>query len=219
MKLTLYTYFRSSAAYRVRIALNLKKVPYEMVPVHLVREGGRHRQDWYRAINPQMKVPSLAVETDRGRVILTQSLAILEWIEETWPVPSLLPADALVRARVRSVAAAICCDIHPVNNLGVMQYLKGPLALEQAQVDAWYAHWIHDGFRAIETMLVEDTYGPFACGPALTLADACLVPQVFNARRFNVPLDDYPRIRRVEAAMLALPAVEAASPARQPDAE
>lgn len=219
MKLTLYTYFRSSAAYRVRIALNLKSVPYEMVPVHLVRDGGQHRQDWYRAINPQMKVPSLAIETDRGRVILTQSLAILEWIEETWPAPSLLPTDALLRARARSLAAAVCCDIHPVNNLGVLQYLKGPLGLGQAQVDAWYAHWIHDGFRALEAMLPENTDGPFACGSAPTLADVCLVPQVFNARRFNVTLDDYPRIRRIEAAMLALSAVEAASPARQPDAE
>lgn len=219
MKLTLYTYFRSSAAYRVRIALNLKGVPYEMVPVHLVRDGGRHRQDWYRAINPQMKVPALAVETDRGRVILTQSPAMIEWIEETWPAPSLLPADALARARVRALAAAVGCDMHPVNNMGVLQYLKGPLGQEQAKVDAWYAHWIHEGFRAIESLLVEDTYGPFACGATLTLADVYLVPQVFNARRFNVPLDEYPRIRRVEAAMLALPAVEAASPSRQPDAE
>lgn len=219
MKLTLYGYFRSSAAYRVRIALNLKGVPYEQVPVHLVREGGRHRQDWYRAINPQMKVPALAVETSRGREIVTQSLAMLEWIEETWPAPALLPADALARARVRAIAAAICCDIHPVNNLGVLQYLKGTLGQGQEALDGWYAHWIHEGFRALETMLVDDAYGPFACGSGVTMADLCLVPQVFNARRFAVPLEAYPRIRRVEAAMLALPAVAAAAPGSQPDAE
>jgi maleylacetoacetate isomerase/maleylpyruvate isomerase len=212
----LYTYFRSSAAYRVRIALNLKGVAYESVAVHLVkgRDGlPENRLPEYRAVNPQMRVPAL--RTDGGDILL-QSPAILEWLEETHPSPPLLPRDPLLRARVRAIAAIICCDIHPLNNSSTLARLRQEFGADETKVNAWVAHWIKDGFTAIEDLI---TPGPYAFGPRPSLADVCLVPQVFNARRFNVPLDDCPKIVAVNAAMQTLDAVKRAAPAAQPDAE
>lgn len=212
--LTLYDYFRSSAAYRLRIALNFKDVDYRQVAVHLVRDGGEHLKADYRAINPQARVPSLQLEDG---TVLTQSPAILEWLEETHPAPPLLPEDATLRAKIRAVAAIVACDIHPLNNLTVMKYLKGPLGADEAAVKAWYAHWVREGFEAIEALLPDD--GPFAFGDLPTLADVCLVPQVFNARRFEVPLDAFPKIRMADEACNRLMPFAEAHPARQPDAE
>ena len=209
----LYTYFRSSAAYRTRIALNLKGLPYESVPIHLVKDGGRNKTPEYRAINPQMKVPSLTLD---GGEILTQSLAIIEYLDETHPSPPLLPKDALARAKVRAMAQLIACEIHPLNNLAPLRYLKGPLKHEQPEIDAWYHHWVSEGFSALETMLQPGTY---SFGNTVTLADVCLVPQVYNARRLKVPLDEFPKIVAADAACLKLAAFDKARPENQPDAE
>jgi maleylacetoacetate isomerase len=211
--LKLYTYFRSSAAYRVRIALNLKGLPYEMVPVHLTKDGGAQRKPEFVAVNPQMRVPALALAS--GDVI-TQSLAIIEYLDDIRPEPPLQPADALARAKVRAIAQTVACDIHPLNNLIVLQYLKRTLKHEQAEIDAWYHHWVIEGFKAIEAMIAPS---PYACGAHVTLADICLVPQVFNARRLKVPLDAFPKILAADAACLKLPAFDKARPENQPDAE
>ncbi len=212
----LHTYFRSSAAYRVRIALHLKGLDYEAVPVHLVRGGGEHRQPAYLGLNPAGLVPALE---DAGQV-LTQSLAIVEYLEETHPQPALLPAAALDRARVRAIAQVIACDIHPVNNLRVLQYLTRELGASEEQKNAWYRHWVGVGMQAVEAMLAGDARtGAFCHGDTPGLADCCLVPQVFNARRFNCPLDDLPTIRRIVDACEQLPAFQKAAPAAQPDAE
>jgi maleylacetoacetate isomerase len=205
----LYTYFRSSAAYRVRIALNLKGVAYEAVPVNLLK--GEQRQDGYRAVNPQQRLPSL----DTGGATLIQSPAILEYLDEVYPEPPLLPLGAANRARVRAVASLIACDIHPLNNSGVLAYLKTRLGHDQAAADEWYAHWVREGFDAVEALIEP---GPYAFGSRVTLADVYLVPQVFNARRFNVPLDAYPKIAAVDQACAALKAFQDAAPAHQPDA-
>jgi maleylpyruvate isomerase len=209
----LYTYFRSSAAYRVRIALNLKGLPYEMVAIHLTKDGGQQHKPDFHAINPQERVPALKLSSGE---VLTQSLAIIEYLDEIEPEPPLLPADALERAKVRAVAQAVACDIHPLNNLISLQYLKRVLKHEQADIDAWYHHWVIEGFKAIEAMIKP---GPYACGAHVTLADVCLIPQVFNARRLKVPLDAFPKIVGVEAACLKLPAFDKARPENQPDAE
>ena len=209
----LYSYFRSSAAYRVRIALNLKNLSYETIPVHLQKDGGRHRSAEYQAVNPQMRVPSLMLP---GGEVLTQSLAIIGYLNEIHPQPPLLPADPIERARVRAVSQIIACDIHPLNNLGTLQYLKRTLGQEQAAIDAWYTYWIQTAFEAIEKMIKP---GPYAFGPQVTLADVCLVPQVYNARRMKVPIDAFPKIIAVDAACLALPAFDKARPENQPDAE
>jgi maleylacetoacetate isomerase len=209
----LYTYFRSSAAYRVRIALNLKGLPHEMVPVHLTKDGGYQRKADFVAVNPQMRVPALALSS--GEVI-TQSLAIIEYLDDIHPEPPLLPADALERAHVRAIAQTVACDIHPLNNLVVLQYLKRTLKHEQPEIDAWYHHWVIEGFRAIEAMI---SPAPYACGAQVTLADLCLVPQVFNARRLKVPLDAFPKIVAADAACLKLAAFDKARPENQPDAE
>jgi maleylpyruvate isomerase len=209
----LYTYFRSSAAYRVRIALNLKGLPCEMVAIHLTKDGGQHHKPEYHAVNPQERVPALALSTGE---VLTQSLAIIEYLDDIQPEPALLPADALERAKVRAVAQIVACDIHPLNNLISLQYLKRVLKHEQAEIDAWYHHWVIEGFKAIEAMI---TPGPYACGAHVTLADVCLIPQVFNARRLKVPLDAFPKIVAVETACLKLPAFDKARPENQPDAE
>ena len=205
----LYTYFRSSAAYRVRIALNLKGVAYEAVPVNLLK--GEQRQEGYRAVNPQQRVPSL----DTGGATLIQSPAILEYLDEAYPEPPLLPVGAANRAKVRAVASLIACDIHPLNNSGVLAYLKTRLGHDQAAADEWYAHWVREGFDAVEALIEP---GPYAFGSRVTLADVYLVPQVFNARRFNVPLDAYPKIAAVDEACAALTAFQDAAPANQPDA-
>ena len=214
--LQLYTYFRSSASYRVRIALHLKGLPFESVPVHLVRDGGQQHSAAYQRINPAALVPAL-VDGDHA---VTQSLAILEYLEETHPSPALLPSDALGRARVRALAQTIACEIHPLNNLRVLQYLQGPLGLDEATKATWYRHWITVGFTALEEMLAtsSDT-GTYCHGNTPGLADCCLVPQVANSRRFATPLDAFPNIRRIEEACLALPAFQLAAPSAQPDAE
>jgi maleylacetoacetate isomerase len=214
--LRLYTYFRSSAAYRVRIALNLKGLAYEAVPVHLLRDGGQQNQPAYRARSPLGTVPTL--ETEAG--VITQSLAIIEYLDEIHPLPPLLPTLANDRARVRALAQTIACDIHPVNNLRVLQYLGRELGATQEQKDAWYRHWVDTGLLAVEQLLAaHPATSAFCHGDAPTLADCCLVPQVFNARRFDCPLDAMPTIRRIVATCEALPAFHNAAPAMQPDAE
>ena len=209
----LYSYFRSSAAYRVRIALNLKGLPYEMDFVHLTKDGGRQHSAEFNAVNPAKLVPALRL--DSGDV-LTQSLAIIDYLDETHPQPPLLPVDPLQRAKVRAVALTIACDIHPIDNLRVLQYLKRTLKHEQSDIDAWYHHWIIQGFNAIEAAIAP---GPHCFGAQVTLADICLVPQVFNARRLNVPLEAFPKIVAVESACLKLAAFDKARPENQPDAE
>jgi maleylpyruvate isomerase len=209
----LYTYFRSSAAYRVRIALNLKGLQYDMVPVHLTKDGGQQHKPEFQKVNPQERVPAL--ELSSGEV-LTQSLAIIAYLDEVEPDPPFLPAEALERAHVRALAQIVACDIHPLNNLIALQYLKRTLKQEQADIDAWYHHWVIEGFKALEQMLKP---GPYAHGAQVTLADICLVPQVFNARRLKVPLDAFPKIVAVEQACLKLPAFDKARPENQPDAE
>jgi maleylacetoacetate isomerase len=208
-----YTYFRSSAAYRLRIALNLKGLSGDLVSIHLQKDGGQHRKPEYRAINPQMRVPALRL--DSGEV-LTQSLAIIEYLDEVDPQPPLLPRDPVERAKVRALALAIACDIHPLNNLAPLRYLKNELGQEQSKIDAWYHHWILEGFEALETMVRP---GPYAFGSEVTLADVCLVPQIYNARRLKVPLDRFPKLVAIDAACAKLPAFEQARPESQPDAE
>lgn len=210
----LYSFFRSSAAYRVRIALNLKNIPYETFSVHLSKEGGHNRRPEYQAVNPQMRVPALV---DSSGDVLIQSLAIIEYLDETFPDPPLLPADAMERANVRAVAQMIACDIHPLNNTSPLRYLKHQLKQEQDTIDEWYRHWVNEGFAAIEAMIKP---GPYICGSRVTMADLCLVPQVYNARRFKVPVEQkFPKIAAVDAACLKLPAFDKARPEKQPDAE
>jgi maleylacetoacetate isomerase len=211
--LRLYSYFRSSAAYRVRIALNLKGLQPEMVPLHLLRDGGAQNRPDYRARNPQGLVPAL--ELDDGTV-LAQSLAIIEYLDTIRPEPRLIPADPVLAARVRAVALAIACEIHPLNNLRVLNYLKGLLGHTQAESDQWYRHWVAEGLRAVEQMIPG---GRFCFGAAPTLADVLLVPQVFNARRFKVALDHMPKIVAADAVCAALDAFARAHPSRQTDAE
>ena len=210
----LYTYFRSSAAYRVRIALNLKGLAYESAAVHLTKEGGHNRKPDFRAINPQMRVPALVSDDDQ---VLIQSLAIVEYLDETHPQPPLLPPDPLGRAKVRALAQLIACDIHPLNNVGPLRYLKNEMGQEQGKIDAWYHHWILEGFEAIEALM--PTPSPYTFGAAVTLADVCLVPQVANAQRFKVPLDKFPKIVAANDACLKLAAFDKARPENQPDAE
>jgi maleylacetoacetate isomerase len=209
----LYSYFRSSAAYRVRIALNFKGLAYETVPIHLIKDGGHNRRPEFRAINPQMRVPALV--TDAGNTLI-QSLAIIEYLDETHPDPPLLPKDPIARAKVRALAQLIACDIHPLNNTSPLRYLKNRLGQEQGAIDAWYHHWVLEGFEALEALIEPD---PYACGSTVTVADICLVPQVANARRLKVPLDRFPKIVGVDAACLELPAFDRARPENQPDAE
>jgi maleylacetoacetate isomerase len=209
----LYSYFRSSAAYRVRIALNLKGVTYNQISIHLSKDGGMHKSPAYRAVNPQMRVPALTLSTGE---VLVQSVAIIEYLDEVYPTPHLLPSDPIERARVRAIAQIIACDIHPLNNLASLNYLKIELKNDQAAVDRWYTSWVMAGFEAIEAMIDP---GPYAFGNAVTLADLCLVPQVFNARRFKIPLERFPRIVGVDDACAQLPAFEKARPENQPDAE
>jgi len=212
----LYDYFRSSAAYRVRIGLKLKGLDYEAVPIHLIKDGGVQLTPEYRAVNPSALLPALQ---DNGATI-TQSLAILEYLDEEHPMMPLMPRDALGRARVRSLALMVACDIHPLNNLRVLRYLVKQAGLTEEAKNAWYVHWVEQGFAALEAHLANsaDT-GRFCHGDMPTIADCFLVPQVFNASRFNIDLAPYPTITRIDAACRELPAFIAAHPAQQPDAE
>ena len=212
----LYTYFRSSAAYRVRIALNLKGLGYEAVPVHLLKDGGQQRQDEYRKINPSGLVPAFQDE----RITLTQSMAIIEYLDERFPAVPLMPTDVAGRARVRELSQIVACDIHPLNNLRVLKHLVGPLGLSEEAKTEWIRHWIREGLASLESHLARDpAAGPYCHGNAPTMADCFLVPQAFNAQRFDVDLADYPNIARINALCVEQPAFVAAHPSQQPDAE
>jgi maleylacetoacetate isomerase len=216
MALRLHTYWRSSAAYRVRIALALKGLPYESVPRHLLRHGGEQRSPEYLALNPQGLVPAL--EHD-GHVV-TQSLAICEYLEEVQPQPPLLPADPRRRAAVRAMALAVACDIHPLNNLSVLQYLRAELGQGDESVTRWISHWIDRGFTALEQLIARHSAnGRYCFGDSVTLADVFLVPQVANSRRVQLDLAPYPGLAAVARHLESLPAFAAARPEAQPDAE
>ena len=212
MSLTLHGYWRSTTAYRVRIALGLKRVAYDQV-THDLRTGA-HRDEGYRALNPQSLVPAL----ETNDAVLTQSPAILEWLDEVYPDPPLLPASPTDRAIVRAMAATIACDIHPVNNLRILTALRAEFGAGEAAVNRWIARWIGDGFAALETMIARHGAG-FAFGTTLTLADCYLVPQVYSAERFAVDLSPYPHLMAAAERARALPAFAAAYPDRQPDAD
>ncbi len=216
----LYSYFRSSASYRVRIALNLKGLPYEVVPVHLLKNGGEQFSPEYKALNPDALVPALIDESANGSAALTQSLAIIEYLDEVHPMPPLLPQRATDKAYVRSIALSIACDIHPLNNLRVLRYLVRELKVGEEAKNAWYRHWCEQGLMALETTLARDKrVGAFCYGDAPTLADCCLVPQIANAQRLHCDLSAMPTLMRINTACLALDAFANAAPARQPDAE
>ena len=211
----LYTYFRSSAAYRVRIALGLKQLDWQAVPVHLVQDGGQHHSEAYKAINPAGLVPAFE---DNGAV-LTQSLAIIEYLDETYPTVSLLPGDAVARAHIRALAQSIACDLHPINNLRILKHLEHSLGLDAEQRKVWYLHWIQVGLEAFEQQLaVHNQPGDFCYGNSPTL-DICLVPQVYNANRFGYSVDHLPRIAKAIQACAQLPAFIQAEPANQIDAD
>jgi maleylpyruvate isomerase len=212
----LYTYFRSSAAWRVRIALALKGIGTDAEFIHLLKGGGQQRTAGYRAINPMGVVPALAL--DDGAV-LTQSIAIMEYLDETHPEPPLLPKDPEARARVRAFALGVACEIHPLNNLRVLRYLKDAMGQSDAARDVWYHHWIAEGLTALETIVRDTGPGPFLFGATPSMADVCLVPQMANARRLKCPVDAYPTLLRAETAALALPAFRDSAPDRQLDAE
>lgn len=217
--LVLYDYWRSSAAYRVRIALNLKGLQYLQHSIHLIKDGGQQHQADYVKLNPQHLIPTLI---HAGQAI-PQSLAIIEYLEECFPEPALLPTAPLAKARCRAMAQLIACDVHPLNNLRILQYLDNELAVSAEQKSAWYAEWIARGFAAYETLLERREangfeQGPYSCGNTPSIADCCLLPQVYNARRFECDLNPYPRLLEVVAALEAHPAVAAALPERQADA-
>jgi maleylacetoacetate isomerase len=210
----LYNAWRSSASFRVRIALNLKGLPFEYVPVHLLK--GEQFAAAFSALNPSQLVPVL----EHDGHVLAQSLAIIEYLEEKYPQPPLLPHDALDRAYVRSIALTIACEIHPLNNLRVLRYLVKTLGVSEEAKDAWYRHWVEQGLAQLEARLVtEGRAGRYAFGDSVTIADVCIVPQIFNAQRFACRLDHVPTIMRIFEACMALPAFVDAQPARQPDAE
>ncbi len=210
----LYTYWRSSAAYRVRIALNLKGISHKSVPVHLARDE-QHAAD-YLQTNPQGLVPAL----EHGGELLIQSLAIIEYLDGIAPAPRLLPREPVARAQVAAMAQAIACDIHPLNNLRVLNYLKREMGQDDAAVRAWYGHWVHEGFRALEAWVLKYSAARrFMHGDTVSMADVCLVPQVYNARRFRLSLDAYPALMAIDAHLQTLPAFVAAAPERQADAD
>lgn len=209
----LYNYFRSSASFRVRIALNLKGLRYDYVPVHLAK--GEHRQPEFTGVSAEGLVPLL--ETDDGRR-LTQSMAIIEYLDETHPQPPLLPGDAVGRARVRALAQIVACEVHPLNNLRVLKYLAHELKVGEEAKNAWYQHWVAVGLQAFEARLGE-VPGRFSHGDTPTLSDCCLVPQIFNAQRFQCDLSPYPRTMAVFDACMQLPAFQRAQPSACPDAE
>jgi maleylpyruvate isomerase len=212
----LYSYFRSSAAYRVRIALHLKRLPFDYAPVHLLRDGGQQLKDDYRALNPDGLVPTLI----DGDAELQQSLAIVEYLEETHPEPPLLPKQPADRAYVRAIALQVACEIHPLNNLRVLKYLKHTLGVAEEAKDGWYRHWVESGFASLEARLANDPRtGTLCFGDTPTLADICLVPQVFNAHRFSIDTTRYPTLHRIFEHATSLDAFKAAAPEAQPDAE
>ena len=211
MPIKLYSYWRSSAAYRVRIALNLKGLDYEIVPVSLAPGASEHQKDAYRAINPQMLVPFL----EDGDIAIAQSMAILEYLEEAYPQTPLLPKNEPARSRVRAFCNMIACDMHPLNNLRVMKYLKAELGADEKAGSDWYEHWIHEGFKAAEALASD---GTCVFGDKPTLADCFLVPQMYNARRFEVPVDKYSKLVATTKACNKLSAFKKATPEQQPDA-
>ncbi|SOY53639.1 putative MALEYLACETOACETATE ISOMERASE [Cupriavidus taiwanensis] len=214
--LKLYSYFRSSASFRVRIALELKGLSYDYVPVHLLKEGGQQLKPEFRAVNPDGLVPALV----DGEHVLQQSLAIVEYLDEVYPEPKLLPGTALDRAYVRGLAQEIACEIHPLNNLRVLKYLKHTVGVTDEVKDAWYRHWIELGFASLQANLERSgKAGRFCFGDTPTLADLCLVPQVFNAQRFHIDVARYPAIAKIYETCMALPAFQQAEPTSQPDAE
>lgn len=211
--LTLYDYWRSSAAYRVRIALNVKELPYQSVPINLLK--GEQQGEQYKALNPQGAVPMLVAGDQR----ITQSLAIIEYLEETHPMPALLPKGAEARAAARAMAMVVACDIHPIINPRVQKYVTDRLGHNEDEKIAWYAHWVSEGLRALETLVKQHgSTGRFCLGDAPTVADLCLIPQMYNARRFNVPVDGFPTLVAIDAHCSALPAFDKARPEKQPDA-
>lgn len=215
-QLILHNYFRSSAAYRVRIAMNLKGIDYDYVPVHLTRDGGMQFKEPYKLLNPQQLVPLL---DDQG-FRLSQSLAIIEYLDEKFPEAPLLPGSAEGRARVRQLALAISCDIHPLQNLRVLKYLTGPMGLSEEKKATWIRHWLGLGLEALEAELANSpTRGTFCFGDTPTMADCALVPQMFSAIRFGVDLEACPILQSIHAACEALAPVAAAHPARQIDSE
>lgn len=211
----LYTYFRSSAAYRVRIALNFKNIAYEAVIKHLTKDGGEHRKPAYLELNPQGLIPAL----DDGGTVIPQSLAIIEYLEERYPEPALLPVDSIARAQVRCMAQSIACDIHPLNNLRVLVYLREKLGQDEQAVNDWYYHWIDAGFKALEDWAAQySADGKHCFGSDVTVADICLVPQMYNARRFGADLAPYPTLCGISSCLESLPTFEDAHPDNQPDA-
>ena len=212
----LYGYWRSSAAYRVRIALNLKGLSYEQVPVHLTKDGGEQHSDSFRDLNPQELTPVLV----DGTRIIRQSMAIVEYLDETYDGEhKLMPLNTRERARVRGLAQVICCDIHPLNNLRVMQYLEREFNTPQVERDRWTQHWIREGFHALEKLLATNpSTGLFCEGDEPTMADICLVPQVYNARRYSVDIEEFPLIRRINDECMRMEPFERARPENQPDA-
>jgi maleylpyruvate isomerase len=209
----LYTYFRSSASFRVRIALNLKGIAYEPHTVWL--PDGQHKGDAYSQINPQNLIPTLIDDGER----LNQSMAIIEYLDETHPEPRLMPDDPLGRAHVRSLSQLIACEIHPINNLRILKYLKSELKQEQATIDAWYRHWCVEGLNAYERQLDEYSAGKYSYGDKVTMADICLVPQIFNAMRFEVDLTRFPKTKAIFDRLMLIPAFDIAQPSKQPDAQ
>lgn len=210
----LYNYFRSSASYRVRIALYLKGTPFEYIPVHLIEDGGAQHTAVFRQRNPQSLVPVL----EDGSVVLSQSLVILEYLEERYPSPSLLPKDAVLRAHARQIALSIACEMQPLCNLRVLQYLSSPLALSDLAKESWLQHWLMLGLQALEALMVRaDWRGKFCVGDEPSLADCCLIPQLFTARRFNFDLAAFPTLLQIEQHCQALEAFQLAHPERQPD--
>lgn len=216
----LFGYFRSSASYRVRIALNLKGLDVEHVPVHLVRHGGEQLSEDFRALNPEALVPALQDNDEGHEIVLSQSLAIIEYLDEKYPAPALLPGGAADRAHVRSLALSVACEIHPLNNLRVLKYLSATLGLSDEQKNSWYQHWCGTGLAALEQKLASDRRtGDFCFGDTPTLADCCLVPQIFNAQRFNCDLSGMPTLMRINQRCLEIEAFTKAMPMHQPDAE